>query len=191
MSAAQHREVARRDQQAAAEQERSYDPISRQPPAEAPSGYTFSASIYNPGDPYLREAERLRAHAAQHEQAAKALEHFEKAECRDFPPSVRAACPLFGPLVRIDDLPNGVRATFAPGTRVDAVVAHMRCHYAYAQARAFAEDTVCPLYLRGIEITRARDPLAIEIVSVDAKVADAIRARSREEAVFLRQRAPE
>jgi hypothetical protein len=41
--------------------------------------------------------------------------------------------------------------------------------------------------VRGIEVRAALDPLAVEIVSADPKVAGEIRARSREEAVFVRR----
>jgi hypothetical protein len=90
-------------------------------------------------------------------------------------------------VVRIDDIADGVRVTFKAGVPVDAVLAHMRCHFAYARARGFAEVAGCPLYLRGIDIRRARDPMAVEIVSADGEVAAEVRARSREEAVFVHQ----
>jgi hypothetical protein len=60
----------------------------------------------------------------------------------------------------------------------------MRCHYAYARARAFEDAVSCPLYVRGIEIKRATDPLAIEITTADWQRVDDLRVRSREEAVF-------
>jgi hypothetical protein len=193
MSAAQHREEAQRNVMAAQAHEREYDPgvTAPLPPEDATgAGYNFTASSYNPTEWHLAEANRLREHAEQHRKAAKALERFEDRECKAFPPSTRGACPLLGPVTGIENIGGGIRATFAPGTRVDAVVAHMRCHFAYAQARGFAEAAACPLYLRGIDIRRGADPLSVEIVSKDPGTTAEIRGRSREEAVFLHDHRP-
>ena len=84
----------------------------------------------------------------------------------------------------IEDIPNGVRVRLVSGTQVEAVVAHMRCHYAFARARAFAENATCPLYVRGIEISPGREPGTVEIVSRDGSAVSEVRARSREEALF-------
>ena len=193
MSAAQHREEASRNVRAADAHERQYVPTGvDMPPAGDGNGpvYNFSIGVYNPTEGHLVAAERLRQHAAEHRQATKRLEQFEAKECKQFPPTTRPACPLLGPVVKIDDIPGGIRAIFAPGARVDAILAHMRCHFAYAQTRGFADTAGCPLYLRGIEIRRGTDAQTIEIVSQDAKVAEAIRQRGREEAVYLGERGP-
>jgi len=191
MSAGQHRQEAQQERQAAAQLDEHAPKVDLEPPPEPRMHGPAPMYGADPADWHAQEAERLRAHARQHERAAQSLVRFESAECRDVPPSVRAACPLFGPLVKLEDLPDGVRATFAPGTRVDLVAAHMRCHFAYAQSRGFDEDISCPLCLRGIEIKRASAPEAIDIVSADPKVAGAVRDRSRDEASFLRHRTPE
>jgi hypothetical protein len=189
MSAAQHRQEAQREMQAAAQLEERAAIVDLEP-SVPPMRVLSPFYLPDPADPLTEQADHLRAHARQHEQAANALVKFEKAECRNIPASSRAACPLFGPLINLEDLPTGVRATFAPGTPVDVVMAHMRCHLAYAQSRGFEEVLSCPLYIRGIDIVRSSVPEAIEIVSADPAVAAAIRDRSREEASFLRHRAP-
>jgi len=182
MSAAQHREEAARENEAARQHAKDYNPRATVPSpfraaaAPAPGEFVFPVAVYNPTDGELARADAHRAHAREHQRAAEALERFEDAECLNFPPSTRAACPLLGPV--------------APGTRVDAVFAHMRCHYAYARARAFEEATTCPLYMRGIDIERAKDPLAIEIRTGDADRVGELRARSREEAAYARGSAP-
>jgi hypothetical protein len=192
MSAAQHREEAARENEAARQHANDYNPRAAMPspfrPAggPAPGDFAFPVSVYNPTDGQLARADEHRAHARAHERAAEALERFEDAECLNFPPSTRAACPLIGPVAHVDDVPGGVRVSFVPGTRVDAVFAHMRCHYAYARARAFEETTTCPLYMRGIDIERVKDPLAIEIKTGDAGRVAELRARSREEAAYAR-----
>jgi hypothetical protein len=190
MSAARHREEAAREATLARREGELYRPEAARP---SPFGdplakdYLYTVPLYNPTEGHVAEAEKHRQHARQHEASASYLERFEEVECRHFPPASRAACPLLGPVVRIDDIEGGVRVTFKEGTRVDAVIAHMRCHYAFARARAFGEAAGCPLYLRGIEIRDALDPMAVEIVSGDTKVAGEIRTRSREEAVFVRR----
>jgi hypothetical protein len=192
MSAAQHRQEAARENEAARQHAKDYDPRAAVPspfrPAgeQAPGDFVFPMTVYNPTEGELARADQHRAHARAHERAAEALERFEDAECLNFPPSTRAACPLLGPVAHVDDVPGGVRVKFVSGTRVDAVFAHMRCHYAYARARAFEEATSCPLYMRGIDIERAKDPLAVEITTATAGEVAELRARSREEAVYAR-----
>jgi hypothetical protein len=140
--------------------------------------------VYNPTEVELRRADEHRAHARQHEQAAQALERFEAAECVGFPPAARAACPLLRPVTRIDDLGDGVRVTFAPAAPVDAIFAHMRCHYAYARTRAFEDNASCPLYMRGVEIKRGQDPRSIEITTKDWQHVQQLQAGSRAEAIY-------
>lgn len=188
MSAARHRQEAQGAEAEAKQHEKSYDPSAWQNPPDVDESYNFSVPIYNPTEWHLDEAERLREHAVQHQRAAKLLERFEQAECRHFPAATRASCPLLGPVTAIVDIPDGIRATFASGTRAGLVVAHMRCHYAYAQAQGFIDAASCPLYVKGIEIRPSADKTAVEIVSKDPNVSDAIRARSHEEAVFLHGR---
>jgi hypothetical protein len=196
MGAAQHREEAARENEAARQHSKDYNPRATaaspfRPAAGAPSGdYLFPLSVYNPTEVQLQHADEHRAHARQHEKAAQALERFEAAECVGFPPAARAACPLLRPVTRIEDVGGGVRVTFAPGTPVHAVLAHMRCHYAYARARAFEDAMSCPLYIRGIEIKRAQDPLAIEITTADWQRVDELRKHSREEAVYAAGSSP-
>ena len=193
MSAAQHREEAKRSAQAADAHERRYDPTGLAVPPPADSNgpvYNFTIGVYNPTEWHLDEAERLRQHGEQHKKAAKRLEQFEATACKQFPPTTRAACPLLGPVVAIGDIPGGIRVIFAVGTRVDAILAHMRCHFAYAQTRGFADAAACPLYIRGAEIRLGAVSQSVEIVSKEDTTTEEIRRRSREEAVYLGQRGP-
>jgi hypothetical protein len=191
-SAEGHRQQAKREGDLAHQETNAYSPAAsrpspfRDPIAQKDSDYLYSVPVYNPTEGHLREADKHRQHARQHEAAAQYLERYEQAECKDFPPATRAACPLLGPALSIDDIPGGVRVRLTQATRVDAVVAHMRCHFAYAQSRGFDAVAGCPLYMRGIDIRRGADPLTIEITSADPSAAREIRARSREEAVFVR-----
>ena len=151
-----------------------------------PQGYYYDLNVYNARNGHLARAQELSEHARQHEAAAASLEKFEDAECKQFPPATRSACPFLGPVTQITDLPNGVRVQLASGARADAVLAHMRCHLAFAEARGFGAAASCPLYIKGIEIRAGNEPSSIEIVSRDAKVAEQVRMRAHEEAVLVR-----
>jgi hypothetical protein len=166
MTAAEHRAAAERSAKAAARASSRHD---------AP----------------MSEAKEHLVHSQQHLAVAHALEAFENEECAGFSPRTRAACPLLSPVVAIEDIPMGVRVRMAQGVRVDAVVAHMRCHYAYASARAFADAVSCPLYIRDIDIKASDDRAGVEIVAHSEAGAQEVRAHSRAEAIFVkRERRP-
>ena len=156
MSVAEHRAAAARESEAAAQASRVGPVICS------------SLGLRSDRAPLL-EADRHLAHSQQHLAEAHALEAFEIEECRDFPPRTRAACPLLSSVVGIEDIPRGVRVRMARGVRVDAVVAHMRCHYAYARARGFADAVSCPLYIRDIDIRASDNKAAVEESSHTAK----------------------
>jgi hypothetical protein len=190
MSAASHRENAARERKLAQENADRYDPGAARttalaPPRAADDNFVFPTSVYNPTEGFLREADKHRAHAREHESAAKVLERFEAAECGELPERSRSACPLLGPVAKIDDVKRGVRVTFVPGTRVDAVVAHMRCHYAFARSHGFDSRVSCPLYMPGLQIRQVGE-MAVLLESPDKGHVDELRSRSREEAVYAR-----
>jgi hypothetical protein len=195
MSAEQHRAEAERERQLAQEDKGRYDPGAARPIAvtpvraldtNGPTAVEPPVVVYNPTDKYLSEADAHRKHAREHEKAAAALEKFEKGACRDLPERTRSACPLLGPVTAIDDVKGGVRVTFTDGTRIDALVAEMRCHYAYAQTRGFADSVSCPLYMPGLEIKQSGGA-AVEITVHDQTLVNDLRAKSREEAAFVPQ----
>jgi hypothetical protein len=188
MSAAQHHDEARREESAARRETALYDPGAARPsPLRDATGddWLHTVPTNDLTDRHLAEAEKHRAHARQHEAAARFLERSEEVECRDIAPAERAACPLLGPVVAITDIRGGVRVVFQDGTPVEAVVARMRCHYAFARARAFEPAITCPLYVRGIDIQRAVDPMAVDLTAQGGAAAQAIRARSRDGAVYV------
>ena len=100
-----------------------------------------------------RQAPRARARARAGRRRARALRggRVPRVPRRRRAPLVRCS----GRSRQIEDVPRGVRVTFAPGARVDAIVEHMRCQYAYARAHAFDARVTCPLYMPGISIRRA------------------------------------
>ncbi|HEX2658884.1 MAG TPA: hypothetical protein VHU40_11455 [Polyangia bacterium] len=194
MSADAHRrEAAKLSHEANAEAQVSptAPPDLAKNPGGNPEGYY---SPVNPQDPAIDQGARsaaLTQHARHHLEAARYLEASEDAACANTPVAQRAACPLLGPARTLVDIPRGVRIRFTSGARVDAILAHMRCHQAYSQARGFKDVAECPLYIRGIDIVRGPEPATIDIVSVndDAKVTAEVRARAREEAVVVNRQA--
>jgi hypothetical protein len=157
-----------------------------QSPDGAPAGYFYPVDAYNPIVDHATRAGLLQKHAQQHLAAAAELEKFEQSECKSFPPATRAACPLLGPVVSIGDIDFGVRVRFAKGTRIDAVLAHMQCHLAYAEKNGFDKAAAgCPLYIRGVSFRRAQDGQSIDILGPNPKVVADIRRLSRVEAVVI------
>ena len=152
-----------------------------------PQGYYYPVDSYNPAAEHLARARQLEEHAREHRAAAAKLEVFADNECRGFPPETRASCPMLGSVQQIYDIKNGVRVLFTPKTRVEAVAAHMRCHQAYAQMYGFQTVEDCPLYVKGLQIRATDDGKAIDLTASDPRVVDTIRARTREEAILVRQ----
>lgn len=127
------------------------------------------------------------SHSIVHGGLALALQRFESSECHGIAPKERAACPLLGPVASIIDTPEGVRVEFPEVVSVDAVLARMRCHYSFAQARGFSEEaSACPLYTRGLRLEHSTDGRAIDISATPVAMVGEIRKKVREEAVFVR-----
>lgn len=189
MSAEQHRAEAQRENVAADGHGPARTPNATQAspyrgPISSNDDYLYPIPVYNPTDWYLTEIGKHRAHAQQHEAAAKSLEKFEDAECGNFPASSRAACPLLGPAQEIHEIEGGVSIRMAPGVRVDAVVAHMKCHLAYARAHGYQEATSCPLYLPGLAVKRGADPTTVEITVADKWRVAELRRHAYEEVII-------
>jgi hypothetical protein len=190
MSAEQHRqEAAKISARANAEAQAADGP----PPNLAinPGGdpQAYYSPVNNASNEAAVRAERLSRHAQQHLAAAAGLEAFEEESCRGIPRPQRSACPFLGPVASIDDIEDGVRIRFTRSARVDGIAAGMRCHLAYARAHGFQDVASCPLYVRGVEVSRPAEPDTVDLVSKDTKVVAEIRTRAREEAVVARDRA--
>lgn len=123
--------------------------------------YRWTSDIYDPYGNDLR-AERLERAAEEHARAAQALRDFEEASCKAFDPKVRASCPLVRGIERVEETPRGVRLIPLPGIDLDALTAHVRCHAAFARARAYEGMSGCPLYLKGVRVIREGDALFLE-----------------------------
>jgi len=182
MSASAHRGEAAKDNALAAQHVSRYDPEARDVEmTQLPgSGGEWVPVSGNPTSDELARARALRAHARAHLEAAKALEAFEDAECKAIAPAERGACPLLGPVSLVENIPAGLRLTLAHAEMTSVVIARMRCHLAFARARAYDVPS-CPLYVRGLEITAGEKPGTIELRGSTPAVIDEIRRRAPEE----------
>ena len=185
MSAEAHREEAARHQRAALEEASKYDPSARATSFEKMSplqndGAPFLRE-YNPTADHLKAAELQRRHAEAHSAAAAALERFEDAACGPIAPESRSACPLLTPYVsRVEETPHGVKLTLKTGADGDQLASRMRCHLAFARAEGYPEEEAesCPLYRRGVTITKP-GPMLIELSATQARTAQQLRADAR------------
>ena len=181
MSAAAHRAEADRERAAARAHLAEFRPAALELAPLLPERQSlelYPLATYNPTAYHVEAASRRVEHARAHERAAAELERFEEQECRGFAPEVRAACPLLLHVEDIVDVPGGVRVRFAGEVNVAAVVAHMRCHLAYARARGFEIET-CPLYVRGTRVERLLDSRVVDVLGADP---EELRRRVRDEA---------
>lgn len=138
----------------------------------------YPESTYDPAAAQRAEKLAHRKHASDHLAAAQALRDFEAAECGQFPPTTRAVCPLLGSLASVDDVPGGVRITLVDGVNREALVAHIKCHFAFGQKEGFAGMDMCPLYVKGLKV--ADTPEGIVLTTDDPKYVDRVRTQTRE-----------
>ena len=189
MSAEAHRREAKEHFREKAEHRERYDPEARDVPVgrwygAPPYGYRdndfyWGTGEYNPTAIHLRQAAEHERHAREHLEAARALEEFEEGQCQASPPETRVVCPLVGQVKAIEDVARGVRVQIAEGVNVNAAVAHMRCHQAFARTRGRVGMDTCPLYLRGVYVERTGQSRAVDLTVSDADDLDELRRRAR------------
>jgi hypothetical protein len=181
MTAPLHRAEAQKERAQAGVQMSKYDPeaVATRPrsrpmasSARVPGGASdyWPEQLYNPTERHAERAAEHLQHARQHEAAAAFLEQYESEACRSFPKETRHVCPLERQVSRIEPIERGIRVYVAPEFPLEAVLAHMKCHYAYGRARADASMEACPLYLADLQIRLARQSKTIEITSEDSAV---------------------
>jgi hypothetical protein len=175
-SAEEHRRIAAHESALADAERAKYDPAARAiPPFQVQN--IPEVGEYNPTERHLKLAATHAAHARQHASAAADLERFEDGACKPLAPAARAACPVLGPIVAVEDIDHGVRLRPADANAIDPLVALMRCHLAYARTRGFANVPDCPLYMRSVEIRLSADGHAIELTSPEAPTVHELRDR--------------
>jgi hypothetical protein len=182
LSAQEHRREASHEiAQADAERAR-FDPNAR---ASSPIQIQNLPTVgeYNPTERHLRRAAEHAQHAREHERAAAELERFEDSACGVLPANERAACPVMGPIAAVHDIADGVELQLLDAARLPEVIAHMRCHLAYARTRGFETAPDCPLYMRGLEIRPSPDGRSIELTAKDNRVIEELRRRVHADAM--------
>jgi hypothetical protein len=182
LSAQEHRRVAERESALAEVERAKFDPSAR---ASSPIQVHNLPMIgeYNPTERHLRHAAEHARHAREHETAAAALERFEDSACGPLPANERGACPVMGPLAAVHDVPDGVQLRPVDDARLAEVLAHMRCHLAYARTRGFATAPDCPLYMKGVEIQLGADGRSIELTAKEPQVIEELRRRVHADAM--------
>jgi hypothetical protein len=134
------------------------DELSR-PPGMEPAG----VFAYSPVQDRARDADQELREAASHLDAARRIEAFEDAACRDIPKAERAACPLLASSVAtVKHTPTGFQLVLKDA--VDAAETHRRlsCHLAFAASSGFDRPT-CPLFVKGLHLDRVgKETIAFE-----------------------------
>ena len=177
MSADEHRQHAAEERAKADVHSARYDPnAGEEVGTGGPFGYGFGVSVYNPTGHHATEAAEHRAHAEAHEAAAAALEKFEDEACKELPPKTRAVCPLLGQIDDATNVSDGVAITPSPSVNREALVAHMRCHLAYAATAGFEGMDSCPLYVKGV--TLEDDGSKLVLHAADAASVKAVQSRT-------------
>ncbi len=139
--------------------------------------YYWGAGNYNPSQRHLRIAREHEALAQTHNEAAHFLEQFEEAQCGSFPPETRVLCPLLGQLVSVEDIPGGSRVRFVEGVDLNAAIAHMRCHLAFARTQAESGMDSCPLYLKGVRVSGVESGSEVDILIEEPRDVEELRDR--------------
>ena len=177
MSAEEHREHAAKERAKADVHSDRYDPnAGEEIGTGGPFGYGYGVSVYNPTGHHATEAAEHRSHAEAHEAAAAALESFEDEACKELPPKTRAVCPLLGQIDGAKNVSDGVAVIPSSAVNREALVAHMRCHLAYAATGGFEGMDSCPLYVKGV--TLEDDGSNLVLHAPDAAGAKAVQSRT-------------
>ena len=187
MSAARHRTVATKHDQKARSHRSQYDPnAERRTTAGLTTGGLGAGGVeddfstsYNPTDGHLSRSKEHAEHARQHRAAAQKLEGFEQESCKAFSAAQRPICPLLGKVAGVVNTPKGVRIDLAKGAPRDAMLAHMKCHYAFGRKAGRVGMDACPLYLKGLQIQPV-GARSIQITSDDPAVVPKLRQRSKQ-----------
>lgn len=163
-----HEQEARTERKLAAQEHAAYDPSRaelREVPAPRFDGVAPLLVTVNPTAAHLSAAEAHRRHAHQHELAAIKLQAFEDVACKPVEPSSRSSCPSLI-ATAVERLPNGIRLRCEP-EQVAKVLAEMRCHLAFARARGYDSDYLCPFALKFVRADAAAERTGVDLTSDD------------------------
>ena len=179
MSAADHKKHAAEHEAEAEQHEAAYDPNAeeRRGGSSTFQDFQYGQEVYNPTSKHLGHAKEHQETAEAHRKAAEALESFTDGECAKFPPKTRSVCPIMSVVTAAEDVKGGAKLTLKDGVPTDAVLAHMRCHHAFAAQEGHKGMPGCPLYLKNLELNA--DGKSITITSEDTATEKEIRKRAK------------
>ena len=161
MSAKSHEEAAAKEAAKAEEHAAKYDPAGTSAQSSG-SDAAFEGVDFNPTDVHNLQAEKHHKHAADHTAAAAALKAAEEDACKSIASDSRSWCPFLGPVAATQNTSNGVRITVREGVDMDALMARVRCHLAFANTQGLEGMDRCPLYVPGVQVERS-GPSSIEL----------------------------
>lgn len=169
-SVPEHKLEAQKEREAAAAEKAKYDPAAdRQEQVGAGTAGRFGDGpvlvTVNPTDGHLAAAEMHKRHAQAHEKAAQQLMAFEDIACKGVPNDDRLSCPTLL-TDTLSSLKNGVRMHTGP-KRLNAVLANIQCHLAFAKANGYNNPDLCPFAIKGVTARRTDDGAGIELISED------------------------
>lgn len=178
MSAANHRAHAAAEDKEAQAHAAQYNPNALAPQSvQGGPGY-WEVIEYNPTNVHAVEAADHREHAEAHRKAAAELEKFEEAGCKSFPPETRKLCPLLGTVESAEAIDDGISMKISTQLKREAVLAHVRCHLAFARTEGHNGVPGCPLYLAGVTAKAGADGQTIELRLKDDEQLDELRKRT-------------
>jgi hypothetical protein len=186
MSAAEHARAGERHEARSDSHAAQYDPSARdvregrilvERQGSEVDTSRWNIQTYNPTAFHHEEAARHHEHAEQHRAAADALRAFEEGACSAFPAETRATCPLFAEVTEVRDVQGGALVRFAATVPIEAVADHMRCHFAFARARGYADAPACPLHMPALDV--AVEGGAVRVTTTDAAAVATLRSRIR------------
>jgi hypothetical protein len=76
-----------------------------------------------------------------------------------------------------ESIPGGMRIQLDERTDMNAAMAHMRCHVAFAQARDHAGVESCPLYVPEIRVERVGSTQAVDLTTSRPGAVEDLRRR--------------
>lgn len=178
MSAAEHRaKAAEHEEEARLAEDREYEDEAITAISAPPDPF-YAGEIYRPPGTDRAEALRHKDHARDHLAAAKTLETFEEKECAALPGETRPVCPLMGTIADVQDIDGGVSLQFTSDANKPAIIAHIKCHFAFGQTRGFEGMDNCPLYVKGLTVVEREGRL--ELTAPDEASVVRLRAQTRE-----------
>ena len=146
-------------------------------PMAGPAGADGGAGVLvtvNPTAHHLVDADAHARHAKEHEVAAAQLANFEDEACKNISEAERASCPTLLS-DSLTTLSNGVRLRTG-AKRLPTVLANIRCTLAFAHARGYHDEWLCPFAMKGVVANASPDGSGVDLTAKDPATIEALHA---------------